>query len=74
MPAAKRNLIVFIAICLVLLAKPASAYRPFFTEDAGVAGHGITQTELSWIPTNGRTAMLTRSFCLLPRSMVRPRT
>lgn len=43
-----RNLSVFIVICAALLAKPAYAYRPFYTEDAGVAGFGILQTEISW--------------------------
>jgi hypothetical protein len=35
---------------VVLLASPpfSFAYRPFTTEDAGVAGKGVFQTELSW--------------------------
>jgi hypothetical protein len=35
-------------IPLVLSASPAFAYRPFYTEDAGVAGLDVTQAELSW--------------------------
>ena len=33
---------------LGLLSQSAQAYRPFATEDAGVAGLGIFQTEVSW--------------------------
>lgn len=33
---------------LAFTAGVASAYRPFGTEDAGVAGKGVAQTEVSW--------------------------
>ena len=34
--------------CFVGIPKPSFAYRPFATEDAGVAGKGVAQLEISW--------------------------
>jgi len=39
-------LVLFIAI--VFIPSKSSAYRPFITEDAGVAGKGVAQFEGSW--------------------------
>lgn len=39
-------LVIFIAIAFV--PSKSSAYRPFITEDAGVAGKGVAQFEGSW--------------------------
>lgn len=39
--------IVFLLVLFLYQGK-CSAYRPFITEDAGVAGKGVFQTEISW--------------------------
>lgn len=45
----KRILALTLAIGLILFSCiPAHAYRPFATEDAGVAGKGVAQMEVSW--------------------------
>ncbi|MBI5892685.1 MAG: transporter [Deltaproteobacteria bacterium] len=45
----KRILGIIIAIGFIFAAhSPAYAYRPFATEDAGVAGKGVVQLEVSW--------------------------
>lgn len=36
-------MLVFLAVCPLCLA-----YRPLTTEDAGVAGKGVAQLEMSW--------------------------
>jgi hypothetical protein len=38
----------FVATCFAFAASSALAYRPFNTEDAGVAGEGVLQAEISW--------------------------
>lgn len=43
----KSFLITALAMFLFVLAGNAFAYRPFATEDAGVAGEGVTQVEVS---------------------------
>jgi opacity protein-like surface antigen len=43
----KRNLVLG-GILLLLAASNAFAYRPLSTEDAGVAGKGVAQAEVSW--------------------------
>ncbi len=44
----KRFFIFLVMICYIFISKPASAYRPFGTEDAGVAGDGVAQMEISY--------------------------
>lgn len=45
----KRILGIIIAIGFIFAAhSPVYAYRPFATEDAGVAGKGVAQLEISW--------------------------
>ncbi len=43
-----RTWFLFSAILFVLVPGSVFAYRPFMTEDAGVAGKGVFQTEMSW--------------------------
>jgi hypothetical protein len=40
--------LVFLLFIFVCSSLPAFAYRPFYTEDAGVAGKGVYQLEKSW--------------------------
>lgn len=40
--------IIFIAVIVAGASGTSFAYRPLGTEDAGVAGKGVVQTELSW--------------------------
>lgn len=37
-----------LGLFMILAAGNASAYRPLGTEDAGVAGKGVAQAEVSW--------------------------
>jgi hypothetical protein len=41
-------ILLLVAIIQVLSSTPVFAYRPFATEDAGVAGQGVFQTEISY--------------------------
>lgn len=49
-PVSRAPLRRVLAAAFVLLSgvSPAAAYRPFVTEDAGVAGSGVLQGEASW--------------------------
>jgi hypothetical protein len=51
-----------------VLAGPATclAYRPFITEDAGVAGKGVAQLETSWDYLNWRGGDVDNAFLLVP--------
>jgi hypothetical protein len=40
--------LVLIALMLLLWSGESLAYRPFTTEDAGVSGKGVLQTEISY--------------------------
>ena len=42
-----KRIVFFVMWFITLLPETALAYRPFYTEDAGVAGLGIFQTEVS---------------------------
>lgn len=44
----RRILTVLIALIFLIESKSSFAYRPLGTEDAGVAGKGVAQLELSW--------------------------
>src|SRR3990172_5518012 len=45
----KRILWALLVVLSVFIASQAAhAYRPFATEDAGVAGKGVAQLEMSW--------------------------
>lgn len=46
--SAIRSILWLVAMMQVLTATPVFAYRPFATEDAGVAGKGVLQTEISY--------------------------
>ncbi|MEW6003595.1 MAG: transporter [Nitrospirota bacterium] len=39
---------LLLTICFMGIPNSSFAYRPFATEDAGVAGKGVTQLEISW--------------------------
>ena len=41
-------LLTFVLLFLIFFKINAQAYRPFVTEDAGVAGKGVAQLEVSW--------------------------
>ncbi|MFA4905274.1 MAG: transporter [Candidatus Margulisiibacteriota bacterium] len=49
-----------------LMSLPALAYRPFGTEDAGVAGRGVAQLELSWDYLKWRDQKRENVFLMVP--------
>jgi hypothetical protein len=40
--------VLFFTVIALIISRQSFAYRPLGTEDAGVAGKGVTQFELSW--------------------------
>lgn len=42
------KVVIFSLLCFLFATGSALAYRPFNTEDAGVAGKGVVQTEISY--------------------------
>ena len=53
-------------VWLLALGSSAPAYRPFGTEDAGGAGRGVFQTELSWDYLKWSDDKLERNLLLVP--------
>ncbi len=51
---------------LLTFSGPAHAYRPFTTEDAGVAGKGVFQAEMSWDYLKGQDSGRDAVFLLVP--------
>ena len=51
---------------ILLQSAPAFAYRPFATEDAGVAGKGVVQAEMSWDYSRWGNGDGEHAFLLVP--------
>ena len=60
-----RSLALFVMVCITPLAKPAFAYRPFITEDAGVAGLKTLQTEVSFDSYQWKNGDVDQTFLLV---------
>jgi hypothetical protein len=68
MRGAKIRFFCSIASIFAVLALSATcfAYRPFITEDAGVAGKGVVQLEASWDYMNWKGGDVDNAFLLVP--------
>ena len=53
-------------IMLSMIIAPALAYRPFGTEDAGVAGKGVIQFEGSWDYLRWNDGMIEKNYLFVP--------
>lgn len=55
-----------VVLAVLLSAASAYAYRPFGTEDAGVAGRGAAQAEIGFDYLHWQNGMLERNYLLTP--------
>ena len=53
-------------VWILVLGNSSFAYRPFGTEDAGVAGKGVVQTETSFDSLKWNDGKTERNFLLVP--------
>lgn len=56
---------VLSVLVLLAIARPAAAYRPFITEDAGVAGRGVLQAEANWESLKWKSGDVDQVFTLV---------
>lgn len=60
-----KKVFILVGLFKIILSGTASAYRPFVTEDADVAGKGVFQTEMSWDYLKWRNGDIDQVFLLV---------